>query len=127
VNSTISNSVPFDFAQGTPFIDFIVFLIEPYCHPAINIDRGTEHIAVEIKTFAGESLITDYHADLGQFLNYRLALELTDSDRTLYLAVPALVYESFFQREFLRISIERYQIPLIIYEPLQEVIEQWIK
>jgi hypothetical protein len=89
-------------------------------------DRGTEHIAVEIKTFAGESLITDYHAALGQFLNYRLALELNGIDRALYLAVPALVYESFFQREFLQVSVERYQIPLIIYEPQQEVIEQWI-
>jgi XisH protein len=27
----------------------------------IAADRGTEHIAVEIKTFAGESLITDDH------------------------------------------------------------------
>jgi hypothetical protein len=25
--------VPFDFAQGTPFIDFIVFLSEPYWEP----------------------------------------------------------------------------------------------
>jgi XisH protein len=53
-------------------------------------------------------------------------IEVNGIDRALYLAVPALVYESFFQREFLQVSIERYQIPLIIYEPQQEVIEQWI-
>jgi XisH protein len=89
-------------------------------------DRGQEKIAIEIKTFASESLITDYHAALGQFLNYRLALELNGIDRALYLAVPALVYEAFFQKEFLQISVERYQIQLIIYEPINEVIEQWI-
>jgi predicted nuclease of restriction endonuclease-like RecB superfamily len=89
-------------------------------------DRGQEKIAIEIKTFAGESLITDYHAALGQFLNYRLALELNGIDRSLYLAVPVLVYEAFFQKEFLQISVERYKIQLIIYEPINEVIEQWI-
>jgi hypothetical protein len=89
-------------------------------------DRGAEKIAVEIKTFAGESLITDYHAALGQFLNYRLALELNNIDRDLYLAIPTTVYIAFFQKEFLKISVERYQIKLIVYEPISEVIEQWI-
>jgi predicted nuclease of restriction endonuclease-like RecB superfamily len=89
-------------------------------------DRGQEKIAVEIKTFASDSLITDYHAALGQFLNYRLALELNEIDRALYLAVPSQVYEAFFQKEFLKISIERYQIKLIIYEPVSEVIDLWI-
>lgn len=40
-------------------------------------ERANEKIAVEIKSFLGDSPITDYHAALGQFLNYRLALELT--------------------------------------------------
>lgn len=89
-------------------------------------EREGVKIAVEIKTFLGDSLITDYHAALGQFLNYRLALELSDPDRKLYLAVPATVHEAFFQREFLQISVERYQIYRIIYDPIKEVILQWI-
>ena len=92
----------------------------------VAADRGEEKIAIEIKTFAGESPITDYHAALGQFLNYRLALELNNIDRSLYLAIPTLIYEAFFQREFLKISVERYQIKLIVYEPVNEVIEKWI-
>ena len=84
----------------------------------VAADRGEEKIAIEIKTFAGESPITDYHAALGQFLNYRLALELNNIDRSLYLAIPTLIYEAFFQREFLKISVERYQIKLIVYESL---------
>jgi hypothetical protein len=31
-----------------------------------------------------------------------------------------------FQKEFLKISVERYQIKLIVYEPVNEVIEKWI-
>lgn len=37
-------------------------------------ERGTEKIAVEIKSFLGDSELFEYHAALGQFLNYRLAL-----------------------------------------------------
>ena len=89
-------------------------------------ERGAEKIAVEIKTFLSDSPLTDYHGALGQFLNYRLALEIIDSTRILYLAVPVSAYETFFKREFAQISLERYQIALIVYDPIQEVIVQWI-
>lgn len=92
----------------------------------IAAERGEEKIAVEIKTFSGDSPLTEYHAALGQFLNYRLALEISEPSRMLYLAVPALVYEAFFKREFALISVERYQIKLIIYDPAQEAIVQWM-
>jgi len=59
-------------------------------------------------------------------LNYRLALEISDPNRILYLAVPIGIYESFFKREFAQISVERYQIKQIVYDPIQEVILQWI-
>ncbi|QFS50293.1 fatty-acid oxidation protein subunit alpha [Nostoc sphaeroides CCNUC1] len=59
-------------------------------------ERGKEKIAVEIKTFLSDSPLTDYHAALGQFLNYRLALEIIDPTRVLYLAVPMGAYEAFF-------------------------------
>jgi len=88
--------------------------------------REGEKIAVEIKTFLGDSPITDYHAALGQFLNYRLALELKEPDRKLYLAVPVAVHEAFFQREFVQISVERHQVNRIVYDPINEVIVQWI-
>ena len=89
-------------------------------------ERGTEKIAIEIKTFLSDSPLTDYHAALGQFLNYRLALEISDPARILYLAIPVSAYETFFRREFAQISIERYQINQIIYDPNKEVIVQWI-
>lgn len=92
----------------------------------LGAERAGERIAIENKTFLSDSPITDYHAALGQFLNYRLALELNDPNRKLYLAVPVTVHEAFFQREFLQISVERYQINRIVYEPVNEVILQWI-
>jgi len=102
------------------------FEIDLGAEQLLAAERGQEKIAVEIKTFLGDSPLTDYHAALGQFLNYRLALEIIDSMRILYLAVPVITYEAFFKREFSQISLERYEIKLIIYDQIKEVIVQWI-
>lgn len=102
------------------------FEIDLGAEQLLAAERGQEKIAVEIKTFLSDSPLTDYHAALGQFLNYRLALEISDPKRILYLAVPIIAYEGFFRREFAQISLEKYQIKQIIYDPIQEVIVQWI-
>jgi hypothetical protein len=92
----------------------------------LGAQRDQEKIAVEVKSFLSDSPLTDYHHALGQFLNYRLALEISDPQRILYLAVPIISYESFFKREFAQISLEKYQIKLFIYDHIQEVITKWI-
>ena len=102
------------------------FEIDLGAQQLLAAERDQEKIAVEIKTFLSDSPLTDYHAALGQFLNYRLALEISDPTRILYLLVPVVAYETFFKREFAQISLERYQIKQIIYDPIQEVIVQWI-
>lgn len=102
------------------------FEIDLGAEQLLGAEKGTEKIAVEIKSFLSDSPLTDYHAALGQFLNYRLALEISEPTRILYLALPVVVYQSFFQREFAQISLERYQIKQIIYDPIREVIVKWI-
>jgi hypothetical protein len=54
----------------------------------IDAERGNERIAVAIKSFIGLSATTEFSTALGQYLQYQLALEEIDSDRTLYLAIP---------------------------------------
>lgn len=92
----------------------------------IGAKRGEERIAVEIKSFIGTSAISDFHTALGQFLNYRIMLEAKEPDRQLYLAIPLETYDTFFQSQFARMVKERYQLKLIVYEPLTEEIVQWI-
>ncbi|MBW4666039.1 MAG: XisH family protein [Cyanomargarita calcarea GSE-NOS-MK-12-04C] len=89
-------------------------------------ERAGERIAVEIKSFIGGSNVSEFHTALGQFLNYKFALEEADPQRKLYLAVPESIYKSFFQRRFTRSVIERIQINLLIYNEKQEVIVQWL-
>lgn len=88
--------------------------------------KDNEKIAVEIKSFLGDSTISDFHQALGQLLNYRLILRRQEPERILYLAVPFDIYESFFKLEFTQIDIIDYQLKIIVYNIDKEVISQWI-
>ncbi|MGK7957442.1 MAG: XisH family protein [Crocosphaera sp.] len=91
----------------------------------IIADKETFKIAVEVKSFVGLSAVTDFHLAIGQFLNYRLALEELEADRTLYLAIPNDIYNSFFQDSFIQKVINHYSIKLIIINPQQGEILLW--
>jgi hypothetical protein len=92
----------------------------------IAAERSEEKIAVEIKSFIGTSAISDFHTALGQFLNYRIMLEVNEPDRLLYLAIPLETYENFFQSQFAQMTINRYQLKLMVYDPMTEEIVQWL-
>jgi XisH protein len=90
-------------------------------------EREGKKIAVEIKTFAGTSTISEFHTAVGQFMNYRFLLCKLQPERTLWLAVPNETYESFFRRQTIQEMIASYQFKLAVYDPDKEVIEQWIE
>jgi hypothetical protein len=74
------------------------------------------------------TIVSEFHTALGQFLNYRIALESSEEpERILYLAVPKDIYQTFLRFEPAKTVINRYNLLLIIYNPDREVIEQWIK
>ncbi|NET01225.1 MAG: fatty-acid oxidation protein subunit alpha [Sphaerospermopsis sp. SIO1G1] len=91
----------------------------------IAAEKADEKIAVEIKSFASNSPVSDFHTALGQFLNYQIALEEKEPERLLYLAIPVDVYETFFQSRLARIAVKRHQLKMILYDPMMEVIVQW--
>lgn len=92
----------------------------------IGAEREGLAIAVEVKSFLSASPVSDFHEALGQFLNYRVALAATHPARVLYLAVPTDVYATFFAFPFTQAVVAEYQLRLVIYDPQQEVITQWI-
>jgi len=59
----------------------------------ILAERATEKIAVEVKSFVGTSMITEFYKALGQFLMYQRALQTAEPERTLYLALPQAAYD----------------------------------
>jgi XisH protein len=92
----------------------------------VAAEKAGQKIAVEVKSFLGASSISEFHTALGQFFNYRLALEEKDPDRRLYLAVPALTYDEFFTLQFIQKAVQRAQLRLLVYSENSEVIIQWI-
>jgi XisH protein len=92
----------------------------------IAAERGKEQIAVEVKSFLAASVLSEFHTALGQFLNYRAVLPVKQPERKLYLAVSTDIYRSFFRRDLPQLSIQTYQLKLIVFDPAIEVIVQWI-
>lgn len=91
----------------------------------IAAEKLGEKIAVEIKSFASNSAVSEFHTALGQFLNYQIAIEENEPERSLYLAVPVDTYETFFQTRLARIAVQRHQLKIIVYDPIMEVVVQW--
>ena len=92
----------------------------------IAAQKENQKIAVEIKTFLGYSVVSDFHLAVGQVMNYRLILQRDEPDRLLYLAVPLDIYETFFKLEFTQLAIATYQFKIIVYNTEDEVLLQWI-
>jgi hypothetical protein len=92
----------------------------------IGAERNGQKIAIEIKSFLGQSTVTEFHAAIGQFIGYRDVLSVVQPNRIIYLAVPLVTYQDFFQvQEFAKLVIRNNQIKLIVYDPLMEMIVQW--
>lgn len=93
----------------------------------IGAQRDNVKIAVEIKTFSGVSDLQDLDQATGQFLRYRLALDKQEPDRKLYLAIPAIFFDRFFQETFFLELLEVTGISVLIYDEFNPIIKKWIR
>ncbi|MBM4430806.1 MAG: fatty-acid oxidation protein subunit alpha [Chloroflexi bacterium] len=91
----------------------------------IAAEKEGRKIAVEIKSFIAPSLIFEFHTALGQFINYRTALQAVEPDRQLYLAVPEDTYRMFFTLPFTQEVIAQQGVNVLVYDAEQEVIVAW--
>lgn len=108
-------------------LGFVDFYIDLGAERLLAAMKDGEKIAVEIKTFLAPSTISEFHTAVGQFINYRIALEDDEPERSLYLAVPLDIYKRFFKYSFIQTVIQRNQIPLLVYDTEKKEIAQWIK
>lgn len=92
----------------------------------IAAERGSQQIAVEVKSFTRASDIKDLEDALGQFVLYDRLLARYDPERRLYLAVSEAVYESVFKDEAGEILLQEGVLRLITFNADQEEITQWI-
>jgi hypothetical protein len=104
----------------------IPMLIDLGAEKLIGAERGGEKIAVEVKTFSMSSFITSFYEAVGKYIVYREALLELDSDRTLYLAVPHIMFEEYGSEPLVARVFAVNKIKIIIYEPQSHVITSWL-
>lgn len=102
------------------------FYIDLGAEKLLAAERNGERIAVEIKSFLSSSLVSEFHAALGQFLNYRLALTESGAGRLLYLAVTDDIYQAFFSKAFIQSALRQYQVNILVFNPETEEIKTWL-
>lgn len=93
----------------------------------IAAEKGSEKIAIEIKTFGNVSFITALYEAIGRYIIYRNVLKIMQPERVLYLAAPKGVYEDFFEESVLKKTMEEENFRLIVYNPETQNITKWIK
>ncbi|MEZ4826716.1 MAG: element excision factor XisH family protein [Bacteroidia bacterium] len=93
----------------------------------IAAEKEQEKIAVEVKSFLSPSLTYAYHEAVGQYLNYLIALEASNEKRDLFLAVTDEIFDRFEEKKLIRLSIERYRVKILIFNPETKEIVSWKK
>jgi hypothetical protein len=107
---TITNEL-FRLAIGTRSV-YIDLLAEKL----LVAEKEGYNIAVEVKIFVSPSPVNDLENALGQYILYRDALERSEPDRMLYLAVRDEVYSDFFKEEIAQMAIKKNHLKLIIFD-----------
>ncbi|MFZ9739832.1 MAG: XisH family protein [Prochlorotrichaceae cyanobacterium] len=90
-------------------------------------EKEGRKIAVEVKDFDAVSVISELEKTMGQLQLYQWALEDQEPNRELFLAISQNIYIKHFQKPIFQLAVKRNKINLLVYEPNQEVILQWIK
>ncbi|HVC80425.1 MAG TPA: element excision factor XisH family protein [Chloroflexota bacterium] len=84
-------------------------------------------ILIEVKGFERPASPVAYLAEtIGQCLLYQTILDFAGVTDTLYLAVPSVAFTGILGEELGRQAIQRAQVRLILFDPVQEEITRWI-
>jgi XisH protein len=84
-------------------------------------------IIVEVKCFADpRNDMDELYRAVGQYLLYRSALQIRQSEWPIYLAIPTTVYNRLFVKPVVQSVVTRNEIKLIVVDVEREEIVQWL-
>jgi hypothetical protein len=92
----------------------------------IGAERGSERIAVEIQTFGSASPVHDLQQAVGQFVVYRALLAQAEPNRTLFLGVSDLTYNSVLSEPLGRMVVADVRLRILVFDPLEQKVVRWI-
>lgn len=88
-------------------------------------EKAGQQIAVEIKSFVGDSEMDDLEKAIGQYVVYRAVLAEREPERVLYLAVPQDIAD-IFEQPLGKLLLKNDLAQVIGFDPQTEEIVQWI-
>ena len=91
----------------------------------VAAERGPERIAVEIKSFLGPSVMTDFYSALGQFLSYQAGMAELDPGRRLVVAVGERAFAELTGRRFIQLALARNPVPFVVVRLAAEEVDRW--
>ena len=94
----------------------------------VAAERANQRIAVEVKSFIGNSDVDDLEKAVGQYVLYQEVLKVQDPDRQIFLAIRETVYYELFadSPSLGKLLLESKTLRLIVFESSQEIVTQWI-
>lgn len=93
---------------------------------ALAAQRGSEKIAVEVKSFLGRSTVYDVKDAIGQYVMYQTYLAELEPERKVYLAISTQTYHDIFQLKAVEVLIHRFGVALIVVDLEPKEIVGWI-
>ncbi len=92
----------------------------------IFAEKGTKKIVVEVKSFIGVSIISEFQKALGQYRIYKSILSQIKPEVKVYLAVSESAFNKFFVGEGIQFIIEKEELSFFVVDLKSEVIAEWI-
>ena len=89
-------------------------------------EKEGRKIAVEVKSFIGQSNLSELEKAIGQFIIYRFAMRREDAERELFIAVGEKIYNKLFLHPDVIELIEAEDLKMLVFDEVKEVIVRWI-
>ena len=107
---------------------FTIVLPERFLWIDLRAVKATEQTAIliEVKGLESASAVEALAMAVGKYMLYRSALELSAIDEPLYLAVPVRAFRGILSETVGRYLIQELNIHLVVFDPEQTEIVQWI-
>ena len=93
----------------------------------IEAEKGSEKIAVEVKSFLSDSFMRDFYEAYGQYSFYRDFIHEQEAARTPFLAIEENVYNNNFRGQSISSFCQRHEIKIIIFNASLKTIVKWEK
>ena len=92
----------------------------------IAAERGTEKIALEVKSFLGSSFVYEFNMAFGQYSIYKFFLHQKEPDRKLFLAVPEIIFEKEFSSSDIVEICREFDVQLLVFDIDNKTVVRWI-